>query len=120
MTNLVCNNIRLGEITRRAEALLQLGEEAEVDVNILVVRAVERTRRRAGGSAAGIDAVCEKCERRLWIILAHFLEDFSPGVLVISQYRSDEGALIHTCLRDLATAWGRARGTRFLTEGRAG
>ncbi len=44
MTDLVRDDVRLREIARRLEALLQLVVEHHIDVDLLVERAVERPR----------------------------------------------------------------------------
>ena len=54
---LVGEHVRLREIARRAEPLLQLVEEAEIEVDPLVERTVERTHHRLGGAAPGISRV---------------------------------------------------------------
>ena len=68
VADLMRQHVSLGEVAGRAEALLQLGVEVEIDINVLVVRAVERSagggrrsatrlharRRRASASDRGI------------------------------------------------------------------
>ena len=70
VADLVGDDIGLGEIARRAELVLQLPEEVEVEIELLVVGAVERPDRRAGGAAGRADLVVEQDEGRLRIGLA--------------------------------------------------
>ncbi len=42
MADLVGDHVGLGEVSWRAEALIQLAEEREVDVELVIARAVER------------------------------------------------------------------------------
>ena len=51
MTDLVGDHVSLGEIARGPEFLLQLLKEAQVEVNLLIGRAVKRPDGRAGLAA---------------------------------------------------------------------
>ena len=62
VADLVGDHVGLGEVAGRAEALAQLVEEAEVDVDLLVERAVEGAGRRARLAAARADAGGEEDE----------------------------------------------------------
>ena len=63
---LVREHVGLGEgAAARAEAVAQLVEEAEVDVDGLVGRAVERADVRGGDAAAGLRLAGEEARRRL-------------------------------------------------------
>ena len=48
MADLVRDHVRLSEIAGRPEAVAQLTEERQIEIELLVGRAVERTGRRAG------------------------------------------------------------------------
>ena len=54
MPELVRDHVRLREVSRRAELVLQLVVEPEVDVDLLVVGAVEGPHRRLPDAAAGL------------------------------------------------------------------
>ena len=54
MADLMGDDIGLGEVAGRAEALRQLVEEGRVDVDLLVGRAVERPHRRLAHAAGGL------------------------------------------------------------------
>ncbi len=62
---LVSQDVRLGERSAaRAELGLELVEEAEVDVDEAVVRAVEGTDRGRRAAASGLDRAVEESRRR--------------------------------------------------------
>src|SRR3954471_24604494 len=52
MAELVSDHVRLGEVARRAEAPRQLVEEAQIEVDLVIGRAVERAGRALGAAAA--------------------------------------------------------------------
>src|SRR6185503_20838180 len=60
MPDLVRDDIGLREVAGRAEALRQLVEEGEIDIDLRIARAVERPGRRARVAAGGIDRVREE------------------------------------------------------------
>ena len=65
MPVLVREDVRLCERpAARAELRLQLIEEAEVDVDVPIARAVERPGRRGRRAAAGLDAAVEEPRSR--------------------------------------------------------
>src|SRR5947209_5770101 len=57
--NLVRDDVRLRELARRAELRAQLVEEAEVDIDLFVLRAVERSGGRLRGPATRLRIVTE-------------------------------------------------------------
>ena len=66
---LVREHVRLGErAAARAELGLELIEEAEVDVDVAVVRAVERPDRRRRRAATGLDAAVEEPRPRRLVV----------------------------------------------------
>ena len=66
---LVGEDVCLGERTApRSELRCHLVEEAEVDVDVLVVRAVERADRRGRRAAASLDAVREEARLRRLVV----------------------------------------------------
>src|SRR6266511_1136828 len=62
MADLVRDHIRLREVAGRAEALAQLVVEAEVDVYLLILGAVERATGRSREAACRLDGVAEEIE----------------------------------------------------------
>ena len=63
MPVLVSEDVRLCEGPPRAELGLELVEEAEVDVDVAVVRAVERADRGRRAAASGLDRAVEESRR---------------------------------------------------------
>ena len=51
MADLVRDHVGLGEVARCLEAVLQLPVEVEVDVDLVIERAIERPHRRLAGAA---------------------------------------------------------------------
>ena len=60
MPDLVRDHIRLREVTGRPEAPRQLTEEPEIEIHLLIARAVEGSGRRFSGSARGLDRVAKQ------------------------------------------------------------
>ena len=94
VADLVGDHIGLGKIAGRAEPLAELVVEGEVDVELVVVRAVERPDRRRRRAATRRGLPAEEDERRRLVGLAHALEDRRPGILGIAEDRGDELALL--------------------------
>src|SRR5207237_7023912 len=81
MPKLVSEDVRFREIAGRAEAPLQLVVEAEIDINLLIERTVERTHRRLGRSTPGLGHVTEEHELRILVGYAPIVENRAPRVL---------------------------------------
>src|SRR5581483_2461966 len=90
MADLVRNHVRLRELAWRAETVLQLIEEAEVEVHFFVDRTVERTRSRLCRAARRIERVAEEHEFGVTIGPALFRQDLIPGVLHVVENERDE------------------------------
>ena len=84
------DHVGLGEIAGRAEPLLQLVEEAEVEIDLLVERTVERPGRGAGEPAAGLHLVAEEHHLRALVGPAGALELLRPEVLRVTLDEIDE------------------------------
>jgi len=89
----VGDHVGLGEVARRVEAALQLLVEAEVDIHLLIGRAVERPHRRLAHAAGRAGRAGEQHQRRVDVLLAVGAEDLPPGVLGLGQHVADEPAL---------------------------
>jgi hypothetical protein len=75
VAHLVRDDVGLREVARRAESLRQLLEEAKVEVDLLITRAIERARRRLGGAARGVHDVAKQYDPRPLVAAAdHLLE----------------------------------------------
>src|SRR5574337_1699391 len=70
VADLVRDDVSLREVARRAELLAQRVEEAEVDVDLLVGRAVERPHRRLPDAARGAGRAAEQHQPRRLILPA--------------------------------------------------
>src|SRR5687768_7487853 len=55
MPHLVRDYVRSGEISRRAEALIELPEERQIEINLAIGRAVKGPARRRSTAACGLD-----------------------------------------------------------------
>src|SRR5688572_16182265 len=91
MADLVRDDVVAGEVAAGAELRLELVEEAEVDVDLLVRRAVERSHRGLRETAARFHGPVEEHERRLLVLAAELLEDAIPGVF---RFRERDGGLL--------------------------
>ncbi len=87
---LVGDHIGLGEITRGTVAGLEVVEEGEVEVHLLVGRAVERPDGRTGHTAGGIHPVAEQYQGRLPVLGAHLPENGVPGIFRVGENDRDE------------------------------
>src|SRR5262245_30886694 len=98
MTDFVRDDVRLREVARRAEAAIELHEEAGIEVNLLIARTIERSDGRGADPARGIDCVREANERGLAIGAAGLAEDLPPGNLGVAEHAPDHFAgLIGWC-----------------------
>ena len=90
MSDFVGQDVGFGEFSGRAEALLQFVVEAQIDVNLLVLGAVERAGGGLGHAAGGIDGVAK--QDQLGVAVGHALrrKNLAPGVLGVVQDESDE------------------------------
>ena len=106
----VGDHIGIGEIAAAAELALHLLEEGGVEIDLAVVRAIERPHRRLRHAAAGAVDAGEQYElRRLVAGVGLLRQHLGPDVLVLRQHGRDEAA--HLVLR---RAGGLARLRRLL------
>ncbi len=85
MADLVGEDVGLGEVALYAEAVLQLLIEVEVDINLLVARAVEGTHLRQPHAASRAHAAGEQHQRGIAIALAIAAEDVAPDILGVGE-----------------------------------
>ena len=93
MAHLVGDDVRLREVPRRSEALVELPEEREVDVDLAVLRTVEGPHRRLTHAARRRRRLAEQHEPRRRVASARVREDPPPGVLRVREDHRDELAL---------------------------
>ena len=123
MADLVGDHVGLGELARGLEPLRELLVEGQVDVELLVGGAVERSDRGAGRAAAlGPHLVAEQDESRFSILLARLREDLGPDVFGHGEGGLGQGrlplflrALRHRCSRLLLLS-GRLLGLHPLEQ----
>ena len=84
------DDVGLGEIARRAEAVPELLVERQVDINLLIEGTVEWPHGRKARSATGPYATAEQDELRIGISLPVLVEDPPPHVLSVGQHHGDE------------------------------
>src|SRR5689334_11812845 len=109
MGELVSEDVGLGKIPRRAETILQLAEEPEIEVDLVVGGTVERTGGRLREAARRVDRVAE--QHRLGPIVAA-AEQLLPRTLGIVHDGVDhvDETLFVRRRRDLARRPYRATG----------
>jgi hypothetical protein len=90
VTHLVGDHVGLGKIARRPVAGLQLLVEGQVDIHLLVGRAVERPHGRLPHTAGRARGPGEEHQGRLGVLLAVLAEDLLPGIFGFGQHVADE------------------------------
>ena len=95
VADLVGDDVGIGELARRLELLRQHPVEAEVDVDRLVVRAVERAGGGLAGAAGGRRRAVEHHELGRPVLRAALAEDLLPDVLGAGKdHRGEAPALV--------------------------
>jgi hypothetical protein len=92
VADLVGDDVGLREVPRGPEALAQVAEEREVEIEAVVARAVERPDRGAGHAARRLHRPREEHERRIPVLAVHAREDVAPDVLGVGEHDGDEVA----------------------------
>ena len=82
VSELVRQDVGLGEVAGRAEAALQLVEEAQIEIDLSIAGAIERTADGPGVAAAGLNRVAEERDLRLLVAAA---ERLGPGLLHVGR-----------------------------------
>ena len=91
MAELVRDHVRLREIAGRAEALIELVEEAEVEVDLLIDWALEWADCRRSLAAPRAHGLAKNGELRVAILLTvHLGEQLRPRLLDIVEHEGDE------------------------------
>jgi hypothetical protein len=94
VAHLVRDDVRLREVTGRTEAPGERPEEVEVDVDLLVLGAVERAHRRARHPARRLHGAGEEHERGIAVLAVHRAEQLAPGVFRVGEHDRDEFARV--------------------------
>jgi hypothetical protein len=90
MTDFVGDDVGLGKVTRGAQLISEIAIEAEIDVDFLIGRAIERAGLGTGEATTGLDFAREEHKARLPVALAVAPEELIPDVLGISEDGFDE------------------------------
>ena len=90
MTDLMGDHIGLGEVACSGKAPGHLVEELQVEVDLLIARAVERADRRTGEAAGRVHAAAKQHKGRVAILHAVLLEQRAPGVFGVAEHSADE------------------------------
>ena len=90
MADLVGNDVGLGEVTGRPVPLFEVLEEGEVDVDLVIGRAVERSHRGCCHAAGGLYGAGEHHQHWFPVVETAGPEYGVPGVLRIRQHHRDE------------------------------
>src|SRR5687767_13672433 len=90
MPNLVCDHIGCGKVARRSESLVELTEERQIEVDLLIGRAIERPAGRRCRPTGGLDGPLKEHKDRLAILAASTLEDTIPRLFGVPQHNRNE------------------------------
>ncbi len=90
VADLMRDDVRAGEVAGRSEALRELVEERKVEIDLAVVRAVERPLRRRPAAAGRLRQAGVEDELRELVGLSRLREDLRPGVLGVGEHDGDE------------------------------
>jgi hypothetical protein len=85
MSNLMGNDVGLGEVPRRTEAIAKLVEKAQVQIDFLISRAIERSHGGIRKSTGGLHFASEKMELGFRVRFSHFSEFGIPDVFGVRQ-----------------------------------
>src|SRR5262245_28866793 len=97
MADFMGNDISLGEVTRRLEALAQISVERKIDIDFLIFATVKGTGRRLGKSAGRLDGAREKYQSWLLIGATAFLKNLIPCPLRTAKHARNELAHLVIC-----------------------
>src|SRR5688572_14734217 len=90
MPDFMCDDISLRKVSGRTEAVLELLEEAGVQVHPLVTRTIEGSCGCLCKTARRIDRACKEHKFRWSVILTGLLEQLGPRIFCKCDYRRDE------------------------------
>ena len=93
MADFMGDNVRLCEIARSAEPCFELLEERQVQIDLLIVRAIKRPHGRLANPARRLRCLREEHERGLGVVGAAFTEDVRPDLFRVFQHNRYELSL---------------------------
>src|SRR5665213_2044927 len=86
VAKLVRDDIRLRKVRGASAKAPQVVPEPEIDVNLLIRRAVERPRRSLRRPAAGVGRIAKQHQLRMTVLLTLLLENLRPLLLHVVEY----------------------------------
>src|SRR5512139_3221959 len=110
VAHLVRDDVGLREVARRTELAVQRVEEAEVDVDLLVARAIERAHRRLAHAAGAARGATEQHQLGLAVGGTTHLHQGTPHVFRVGEHGGDERGLRVARRRRGGRRLGRWRG----------
>ncbi len=90
MAKFMGKNISLRELAGRPESSLQLVKETEIDVHLLVGRAIEGARCRLGRATSGRSYVSKQNQLRVPVWNSTLLKNSRPGLLRVVEYKRNK------------------------------
>ena len=90
MADFVRNHIGLSKIAGGFETVMELTKESEVDINFLVVAAIEGSSGGLRKTAGRLDLAAEEHELWLCVGTSGTLENFAPSLLGAAEHAGDE------------------------------
>jgi hypothetical protein len=83
MSDLVSDDVGLGEVAGGAEALFEIAVKSQVDLDLLIERTIEGSHGRLGRPAVRLHGVGEEHERGVPVAFAALGKSRMPGALYI-------------------------------------
>ena len=93
MPNLMGDHIGPGEIAARAEPVLHLLEKGQVQIDLVVLRAIEGADSRPGQAASRLNCAGEQDQLRQFVSMPMLSEDSGPDILRGTEHLPDEAVL---------------------------
>ena len=90
MPDFMGHHVCLSKISRSAMSVFQIPVETQVDIDLLVTWAVERSHRGLRESTGGLHGTAKEHELRLPVVVAQLPEDRMPGILRIGEHDGNE------------------------------
>jgi hypothetical protein len=90
MAEFMGEDVSLGEFSRSSESLLEFVKKCQIDVDLLVFRAIERPAGCLSPATTRVDAIAEQRQLRVAIGDALLTQYLSPGLLRVVKDERDE------------------------------
>ncbi len=100
--DLVCDDVCLRKVAGRSEAIRQQPVEVEINVDVAVAGAIERTNSCLGGAAGGLNGAGEEDQLGLIVVAAAPGKQVAPGVFGIGE--DDRNEILEPVLRRMRGA----------------